>query len=688
MEKFVIFSHERIRNVKSGYCQFSAKEGNTKIICEGLCIPYTYKAPLRITGEFKDDKFICDSISLYSKSYEEFCEYLSTDKFPNAGYIQGSKIYEKFKDPFNEILKRSDFKEFTPGERNTIHKLKEILYFEKLFKDLSSLGFNMQTASEIFERFGLNSNDAIKNNPYILYYARGDFSLCEKLAADNEFKAYDEKRIKALINCAMSKNENNGNTRISFDDLCDTVNRIEGEDFHTEDIFIAKEVLSDEYKVVKDNDNVYVYTSSCYRAETLIADNIKRLNHSKKSICSNIPIEEIEKECNVKYSDNQKLAFNLLKASGLKIITGYPGTGKTTLLNGLIHALVSQNKNISIALCAPTGRAASKMAQSTKRRATTIHKLLEIKPYEDIINTTARRLDYDCIIVDETSMLDVFICARLLSSIKNGALVLFIGDDNQLPSVGAGDVLRDLISSSKIECVKLSQIFRQNNENPIIANSLKVINGNSNLKTDNSFTIRSYANEKDMVNEAIKLAKDFNNKRINYNLFTPTRKPKFLSSSTSLNKAIKDSTDNDNTVYFGNNSFNVGDRVIFLKNNYQSGYYNGLEGIITCIQKHTFNVYVSIKTVEDEDITIETKDLEYLDLGYALTAHKSQGGECDVALIVIPKEPRGMLQRKLLYVEVTRAKKQVVILTEENALNTCISNCYEFPRETGLKNML
>lgn len=688
MEKFVIFNHERIRNVKSGYCQFSAKEDNKKIICEGMCIPYTFKAPLKIIGNYNGDKFICDSISLYSRTYEDFCEYLSTDKFPNAGYIQASKIYDKLKDPFAQILNIDDYKNFTVGERNTIIKLKEILYFEKLFNYLTSLGFNMQTSSEIFERFGLNSLDAIRNNPYTLYYAKGDFSICEKIALKNEFKTYDEKRIKALVSHAMSRNENNGNTRIKFDDLCNTINRIEDENYHTEDIFIAKEVLSDEYKVVNDNDTLYVYTSACFRAETLIADNIKRLNHSKKLICSEIPVADIEKECNVEYSENQKDAFKLLRESGLKIITGYPGTGKTTLLNGLIHALTRQNKNINIALCAPTGRAASKMAQSTKRRATTIHKLLDIKPFEDIINTTAKRLDYDCVIVDETSMLDIFICARLLSSIKNGALVLFIGDDNQLPSVGAGDILRDLISSGKIEYVKLSQIFRQDNENPIITNSLKIINGNNNLKTSNSFKIKYFANEKDMTIEAISLAKDLNNRKANYNLFTPTRRPKFLSSSTSLNKAIKDSVNNDNTIYFGNNSFDVGDRVIFLKNNYQSGYYNGLEGTITCIQKHTFNVYVSIRTVENEEITIETKDLENLDLGYALTAHKSQGGECDTAIIIIPREPKGMLQRKLLYVEVTRAKKEVLILSEGDALKTCISNHYEFARETGLKNML
>ena len=286
-------------------------------------------------------------------------------------------------------------------------------------------------------------------------------------------------------------------------------------------------------------------------------------------------------------------------------------------------------------------------------------------------------------------MIDTELMSRLLAAVPNNTLVIMLGDSDQLPSVAPGDVLRDMINSGLFEFYKLTEIFRQAEDSSIINNSHKVINGDSRLIEDNSFKIIRFESE-DEIAEYLKLCVPKMYKaNIEFKMFTPSRHKKFKTSTTMLNKISQNiiHEPKENDIYFGNNRFTEGDNVVFIRNNYEVGYYNGQEGVITNIQKNNGIYFISILS-DEGTITITDDYIDDLDLGYAITAHKSQGGECKNALIVVPMEPKSLLKRQLLYVEITRARKNVVILSEKDAYKTAISNYGEFLRKTGLKNRL
>lgn len=398
-------------------------------------------------------------------------------------------------------------------------------------------------------------------------------------------------------------------------------------------------------------------------------------------------IEKIENEIGIKYASSQKEAFNVLKKSGIKIITGGPGTGKTTLLNGCIKCYAEMYPSAQIKLFAPTGCAAEKMQQSTGYEATTAHKMLRMQKYDlfKFAEIRPEKIQADLFIMDESSMADIYMFRYLLCAIPNGATILLLGDSDQLPSVDAGNVLYDLINSGKIEYYKLDTVFRQKGENLIVSNAKAVINGNPDLKTDKNFRIISFEDEIGMINELDKIAK---NAKKDFQIFTPSRRSKFATGTVSLNKkfhAIKKEADIE--ARYGEYIFSVNDKVIFNMNNYEKGYYNGEKGVITDVQILMGTAHVTVQT-ETGPINLSGIELADIELGYAITAHKAQGSECDNALIFVPLKPQNMLQRNLLYVEITRAKKQVVMLVEKDALKKCINNANMDKRDTGLKYFL
>jgi exodeoxyribonuclease V alpha subunit len=434
---------------------------------------------------------------------------------------------------------------------------------------------------------------------------------------------------------------------------------------------------------------VYVYTKSDYENEVNIVNDIKRLASSAKKLKSLTPIDEAEDYCGVRYSQEQINTFDALETTGLKIITGGPGTGKTTLLNGFLWKYERDNPDSSILLCAPTGRAAMRMRESTGRDAFTVHKALGIRPFESkSFAPDTKKLDADCVVVDECSMLDEEIFCRLMGAVKNGALVLLLGDKDQLPSIGAGNVLSDLLQSGKIETYALTHIFRQNNS-LIIENSRRISRGDVDIKQGSRFLIKRFQTEDDMVNYAANVGKNCKSRGVgDVKFFTPSRNRKFLSGTVNMNGRLQDMMNRSGkSVTYGCYTYYVGDKVVFNANDYEKGYYNGQEGIVTDIQEHNNMQYITIET-DDGHINLTGTDMEDIELGYIMTAHKSQGSECKNAVVLIPLHPASLLKRQLLYVEVTRAKECVMILSERDALEQAISCKYEYERSTGLKEKL
>ena len=684
------------RNEKTGYSQFTIVNNGNVFVCEGVIPNLPFKTPLFILCE----KTRYEEESIYKASKVELCAYDETAmiEFVKTRFFFGigpsaaedaMKVYGK--DLFSYINNHfhdEHPKTVNPSVVKLMSRLKEMVALQRVISFFAGLDGTYIGAIKMFEKYGSNALEESYKNPYILLTYGITFEKCDEIAQKRGIYACDKNRVAHIVEYVMKKNQDNGNTRINIYDLEELIHRYERTKeggYHTGRLFIAEALTSDKYVVIEESGKIYVYFTYDYITEQRIVENIARI--SKSAISCDIPgnlIEKVSKKIGIKYSEEQEFAFGSLYSSGIKIITGGPGTGKTTLLNGLLTAYEAMHPFANIMLCAPTGCAAARMKESTGRCATTLHKLLKIQPFMNTFDCT-EKLEADCIVVDEASMIDIYLFNALLSSIKNGATLYILGDKDQLPSIGAGDVLKDLLTSNIVESYELSHIFRQEGDNLIVDNAYNVINGITKISTDKSFQVRRFNTEREILDEVEKIVLQCKEKGCDkYKIYTPSRNVKFETGSIKLNRLIqKSNIEKEKGVRYGFYRFAINDKVIFNKNNYEKGYYNGEEGIITDIQKVVDSVHITIKA-EDDTIHLSNADINDIDLGYALTAHKSQGSECENAIIVIPQNPRNMLRRKLLYVEITRAKKNVVILSEGNALERCISSYHENMRNTGL----
>ena len=697
MEKIsVIFDKFIQRNEKTGESTFIARIKALPVKCCGEVFSYPKNAPLSLTGEYEtvDGKKLFRISDCHIEDGEESSihTFLSDGKFNGVGSAVANIITSTLDEGVIYSLKNnslSDAMDLFKSNRDVIYRcllqIKNIVDFEEVHDYLKTLGCSYYNAFVIYEKFGKDSKERILNNPYILRYADTSFEKCEEIAKREGIKYYDDKRIRALVETAMDYNHDSGNTRMPFDKLCELTEKLEnkGGFYKTKKLFVAKEIVSDRY-ILEDNRDLFVYKKSDYDNEMEIIRNIRRISLGSRAVNDITPIRDIEAELCVEYSDEQRQAFDAIKTTGIKIITGGPGTGKTTLENGLLKKYEADNKNKEIVLCAPTGCAARKMSEHTGRQALTIHKLLGICPYDG--EETKSRVDMltaDCIVVDECSMIDNEIMALLLKSVKSDALVLMLGDKDQLPPVNAGNSFADMIESGEVESYELKKIFRQKGKSLIVSNSRKVINGDPDLDTDKSFSILRYENEGQMVEKAKSISDKCRARGItDIKFYTPSRNRKFATGTIRLNQMLKIKA-SDESITYGPYTFSVGDRVIFNRNNYDKGYFNGEEGKITYIQKNSADINIKILT-DDGAIFLKGTELSDIELAYAITAHKAQGSECRNAVIIIPKKPMSMLKRQLLYVEITRAKENVMILSEGNALEEAISSKFEFERNTGL----
>ena len=380
-----------------------------------------------------------------------------------------------------------------------------------------------------------------------------------------------------------------------------------------------------------------------------------------------------------------------MKSTGVKILIGDPGTGKTTTIKTIIKGFLYMKPNAKIELAAPTGRASQRLAEATGYPANTVHKLLELKPFQKksdicLCKNETNPIDADLLIVDEFSMVDIELLSLLLNAIKNNTLVIFVGDENQLESVGDGNVLHDLIMSKKFETFKLKEIFRQNTskKSNIITNGQKIIKGNSDFETGNDFkifkTCNSSMTEKNVV-EIFKTALK-NNIDINDIQFITSNRKK-INGTNELNKKLQEiyqKDKNNDFMYYGVNKFYVNDKVIMEHNNYDLGYFNGDIGYITKITE--LNVFINLG---DKTISLSKHNMEDVSLAYAITVHKSQGSEYNISVIVLPEQPVLLLTRNLVNTAITRSKKMSILINEKNALDTAASNKYKVNRKTSLK---
>lgn len=549
-----------------------------------------------------------------------------------------------------------------------------------------------------------------------------DFKKIDQMALEIGIASNDEKRIESAITYSLAIASNNGNTCVEKQNLIKYVQALLGTT--TSEIETALINLKARAKIEIENveEIEWVYLNSFYVCERNIAQRISILNKSKniKKIKDfDKKFKEVEKHIDITLSEKQKETIKVVNDNNVCVITGGPGTGKTTIIKFIIELYKKENKKV--VLCAPTGRAAKRMSETTGEDATTIHRLLCLGKVEESLGM--ERVDYaiepidtDVLIIDEMSMVDVFLMNYILKGLYMGTKLVLVGDVNQLPSVGPGNVLKDIINSETVETIELNEIFRQAAKSQIITNAHKVNNGENFLEIPKEelkeklqdFYFLNEPTQNKMLEDVISLCTGRLKKFGNYDFFrdiqvlTPTKKGKLGTKELNieLQNALNPSLNGKNNIKeipqkkHGDRVFLEGDRVMQVKNNYDiyweknhkedgTGIFNGELGTIKKIDDVTKQI--EIKFDDEKTAWYEYSELEQLEHSYSITIHKSQGSEFDVVIMCLPQAAPMLLTRNLLYTGITRAKKLLIVLGTKKVLEYMIQNTETKKRNTRLR---
>lgn len=581
---------------------------------------------------------------------------------------------------------------------------------------LGKLGIGMNLAVKIYKEYGEKVYEIIENNPYKLAddMEGVGFKIADEIARNSGMELDSPFRIKSGILYALSAAVSAGHTYYPMDALIEEAGRLLG-------VFIAKpeEILTDlmiDRKVmVRDVDGIKaVYLYSVYHTELAIAHRLFALKFEdmpdEKAFDKDL--HSIEKEENITLESMQREAVRASAGSGIVVITGGPGTGKTTTINTIIRYF--ERKGMDIMLAAPTGRAAKRMTEATGHEAQTIHRMLELSGIlsDEISNASFERnetnpLETDVVIIDEMSMVDIFLMNSLLKAIADGTRLILVGDANQLPSVGPGNVLKDIIASGCFNTVRLAKIFRQEEAGDIVVNAHKINEGElfeiGPSSKDFPFIRRADANA--IINALVTLVKvklpaytDCSPNDVQ--VLTPTRKGSLGVErlNTVLQQFLNPPSNSKVEKEIGSIIFREGDKVMQIKNNYKipweirgrngipietgMGVFNGDMGIVDNI-----NLYLSEMTVrfdEERYVTYTFKETDELEHAYAVTVHKSQGSEYPAVVLPLLDGPRMLMNRNILYTAVTRARKCICIVGSEQTFYNMISNENEQKRFSSL----
>ena len=525
---------------------------------------------------------------------------------------------------------------------------------------LEKFGIGVQNAKNVYKALGINAIEEIETNPYVLIDVANnvDFKLIDKMALEIGIAQNNEKRIRSGIKYALIRATYNGHCAVLKENLYEFVKTLLNVDFDDIENSIINMKASKEVYIENREEKTWVYLYYYYMVEENIASklltldkarNIKKIPHLNKEI------KEIEKETNIFLSEKQKEAIEAVNNNNVCIITGGPGTGKTTIIKSIIE-LYKKHKKKAV-LCAPTGRAAKRMTETTGQEAKTLHRLLEIGKIEDEgnyenIDYDIAPLDADVVIVDEMSMVDVFLMNYLVKALYQGTKLILVGDVDQLPSVGPGNVLEDLINSEKITTITLNKIFRQAAKSKIILNSHRINNGKTFIKKEEledevneDFFYIKQNNQDAILKEVISLCSGRLKKMGNYDFFkniqviTPTKKGSL--GTKDLNRALQEqlnpASESKKEKNVLGTIYRVGDKVMQVKNNYDifwerntqnishengSGVFNGELGIIEKIDD--IEKQIKVRFDDDKIVWYQYSELDQLEHAYAITVHKAQ----------------------------------------------------------------
>ena len=639
--------------------------------------------------------------NLLPEKKDELIEFLSSDLFP-IGIKTAEKIVEKFKEKTIEvILDNPNSLLLIPRlNKDKIDKIYETLKSyqstSEIVLELQHLGFNTKDSLSILNKYKVNSLDKINNNIYSLIDELDfNFNTIDEIALNNNYDTLDTRRISALIIHTLNElTFSNGDTYSFIEEIYSWINK-----------YVEIDMEKLEYELIKLNkngriiikDNRY-YLKELYDAELYIKDRLCFLNDMSKRELPKLEekLESLEKKNHIKYDDMQKKAIIKAINNNLTIITGGPGTGKTTIIKAIVSLLkdTCKVKLEDIALLAPTGRASKKMMESTGVSASTIHKYLGWDKERNMFRVDAYHPNQeDYIIVDETSMIDTVLMSSLLKGIKRDAKIILVGDYFQLPSVSQGQVLKDLIESEMLDVIKLNRLYRQNEDSYIINLAYEIKDKDlneyfTNKKDDYNFIICDndvvINNINEIVNKAI--SRGYDDKTIQ--VLAPMYKS--INGIDNLNKSLQEifnpSSPEKNEIIMSEVIYREGDKILQLVNDPDNNVFNGDIGYIVSINnRKTTEVIIDY---DGNYVTYPRDKFNNFRHGYAISIHKAQGSEFNMVIIPFVNSFKRMLYNKLVYTAVTRAKNKLILVGDPNSFIYGVKNDYIDNRKTTLKELI
>lgn len=578
--------------------------------------------------------------------------------------------------------------------RKRVEKIAESWEKQKDIKNvmlfLQGYGVSTAYAAKIYRQYGKESIDTVKTNPYKLaddIWGIG-FKTADTIASKMGYEKNDLRRLKSGVTYTLSHMAEEGNVYAEEEQLVKSAIELLDAD-ETPVRQAISEMLQSEDLIA---DAEAIYMPPFYYAEVGTANRLnKLLDCVEGSLFNTIPdISVISKQTGIDYDEVQAEAIREAVSSKVMVLTGGPGTGKTTTTQGIIAALKAMG--LRILLAAPTGRAAKRMCETTGMEAKTIHRLLEYNPKDGYKRNDDNPLEGDALIVDECSMIDLLLMNNLMKAIPAGMRLVLVGDIDQLPSVGAGNVLRDIIDSNRIPVIRLTRIFRQAQESRIVMSAHAINKGvfpdTSNGKHTDFFFIQQEEPEQ-AVDTIVKLVKErlpnaYKRPTSDIQVLTPMQRG--VVGAANLNMALQ-TVLNPGQVSLNRSgySFRQGDRVMQLRNNYDKEVFNGDLGYIERVDMEDRTLFVCF---DGRTVEYDVSELDELTLAYATTIHKSQGSEYPIVVMPVLMTHYVMLQRNLIYTGITRAKKICVLVGTKKALSFAIRNLSVLKRNTKLKERL
>ena len=732
MKRAIVFNMETLKGyidhityqTEDGYTVMTLAAADGSRTCVGPAKDYSVGETVELEGSWVDHniygkQFKFTSIRAVPPSDRiSVIRYLSSGAVKGVGEKMAVRIVDRFGDDTFRIMEEEPERlaEIKGISARMAQELAGQLAGKRDRRNavvfLQQYGISLTIADRIFEIYGNDVYNVIKNNPYKLAedVPAVGFKKADAIAVKAGISMDSEYRICSAVIYELGNEAAEGHCYFPMDELCERVSGMLSLDEELIREQLPAMAIDHKIEIKKCAEGTRIYLPGYFRAERFCAEKLLQLRdaYAKSDDGDDDWLPRLEKDMGMELDELQRKAVKLSDESGILVLSGGPGTGKTTTINAIIRRM--QDKGLEFVLAAPTGRAAKRMNEATGYEAKTIHRLLEMGADQSEMRFERNEdepLEADCVIIDEMSMVDIWLLKALLEAIAPGSRLIMVGDVDQLPSVGPGQVLKDIMDSGEFSVVRLQRIFRQSGDSHIVENAHRINRGEHldlSVKHEDFFLL-----EKDRVEVIqeylVQLISDVLPRRLklasgDIQVMTPMRKG--LLGVEGLNAMLQErlnpAADGKEEVTYGDKVFRNGDKVMQIKNDYQleweitgdhnvcvasgSGVFNGDVGVITRI-----NSYLKLVEVHFDDgrrVYYPFQQLDELELAYAVTIHKSQGSEYPLVILPILSGPEMLMSRNLLYTAVTRAKRCVIMIGSNDRIQQMIDNDHVQHRYTSL----